>query len=216
MKLMTEEIDPHELDFLTEEVGGKKFHYIQGPYLRGGIVNGNGREYPVSILEREVERYTKNYIKEGRAYGELEHPPTPKVSLKNASHLIIELKQDRNDFIGKARVMDTPNGTIVQKILEAGGKLGVSSRGAGSLRENKGRYVVQDDFHLSTAADVVYDPSAPGAFVNGLMESKEWIYEAGIWSEQELEEAKRSILEANKADIEFKLINAFDNLMSKI
>lgn len=124
--------------------------------------------------------------------------------------------REGNDYIGKAKLMNTPNGMIIQKILEAGGKVGVSSRGVGSLKESNGVFVVQEDFHLMTAADVVYDPSAPGAFVNGIMEGKEWIYEAGIWKEQDLEEAKISIQKAAKADLEFKILNAFDKLMSKM
>lgn len=167
-------------------------------------------------MEREVERYSNVYVNENRAFGELDHPETPKVNLKNVSHRIVELKQDGNDFIGKAIIMDTPSGIIAQKIMESGGRLGVSSRGVGSLKECDGVNIVQDDFHLATAADIVSDPSAPGAFVNGIMENKEWMYDIGVWREEEIEKARKSIMEASKADLEYKILESFNKLMSKL
>lgn len=217
MKLIIEKIDPNELEIISEsKKNNVKKLYITGPFLRSECVNGNKRKYPRHIMEREVERYSNVYVNENRAFGELDHPETPKVNLKNVSHRIVELKQDGNDFIGKAIIMDTPSGIIAQKIMESGGRLGVSSRGVGSLKECDGVNIVQDDFHLATAADIVSDPSAPGAFVNGIMENKEWMYDIGVWREEEIEKARKSIMEASKADLEYKILESFNKLMSKL
>mgnify|MGYP000935049004 FL=1 len=218
MKLIIEEIKPDELDFITESHHGQKFHYITGPFMRSEIVNGNGRMYPLGIMEREVEKYNKNYIKEGRAFGELGHPDTPKINLERTSHLIVSLVREGKDFIGKARVMDTPYGKIVQNILEAGGKLGVSSRGLGSLREQNGINVVQDDFELRTAADVVADPSAPDAFVTGLMENVEWIKDEKLgWKALEkAEDYKKYVHKEYKRIDEEKKLNMFKSFLNNL
>jgi len=218
MKLIVEEIKPDELDFITESQDGKKFHYITGPFMRSEIVNGNGRMYPLGIMEREVEKYNKNYIKEGRAFGELGHPDTPKINLERTSHLIVSLVREGKDFIGKARVMDTPYGKIVQNILEAGGKLGVSSRGMGSLREQNGVNVVQDDFELRTAADVVADPSAPDAFVTGLMENVEWVKDEKLgWKALEkAEDYKKYVHKEYKRLDEEKKLNMFKSFLNNL
>lgn len=215
-KLIIEEVKPHELEVLTESENGKKAFYITGPFMKAEVVNGNRRKYPMKVMENAVNKYNEVYVKENRAYGELNHPDSPKINLERASHLIVSLQKEGNDFIGKARVMETPCGMIVQKIMEAGGKVGVSSRGLGSLREQNGINIVQDDFQLATAADIVSDPSAPGAFVSGLMEGKEWIWDAGLWREVDLVKAKKQIAEARKADLEYEMLQSFRKLMSKM
>lgn len=217
-KLIVEEIKPEELEFITESKNGQKFHYITGPFMRAELVNGNGRMYPLSIMEKEVDRYNKNYIKEGRAFGELGHPDTPKINLERTSHLITSLVREGNDFIGKARVMDTPYGKIVQNILEAGGKLGVSSRGLGTLKENNGVNVVQNDFELRTAADVVADPSAPDAFVTGLMENVEWVHDEALgWKALEkAEDYKKYIGKEYKRIDEEKKLKIFKSFINSL
>lgn len=177
MKLITEEIE--KVEFLTEGTGKNQKFYIQGVFLQSECVNRNGRMYPFSIMEREVNRYNENYVQKGRALGELGHPDGPTVNLDRVSHMIIELYQKGNNFIGKAQILSTPMGKIAESLLKDGVTLGVSSRGIGSLRENsKGYREVGEDFMLATAADIVADPSAPDAFVTGVMEGVEWIYDA--------------------------------------
>jgi hypothetical protein len=182
MKLFTEQIE--DVKFIVEEKGGKKNLYIEGIYMQAEKVNGNGRKYRVETLQREVERYSNKYIKENRALGELGHPNGPSINLDRVSHKIVELKQNGNDFYGKALVLDTPMGNIARNLIESGVQLGVSTRGMGSLKEVNGIMEVQDDFYLATAADIVAEPSAPDAFVQGIMEGVEWVYNpaAGIWS----------------------------------
>lgn len=216
MKLIIEEIRPDELKYITEDKDGKKNHYIIGKFMQAEVVNGNKRIYPKAIMEREVGRYNENYVTQNRAFGELGHPDTPKINLDRVSHLIVSLKPEGNDFIGKARILDTPFGNIAKGIMEGGGKLGVSSRGVGSLKPSNGVNVVQDDYYLATAADIVADPSAPNAFVEGIMEEKNWIWESGIWKEQDLSEAKLQIERAAKADLEYKTLQLFEKLMSKL
>lgn len=216
MKLIIEETKPEEVEIITETVNGKKSFYITGPFMKAEVVNGNKRRYPLSVMESAVNRYNEVYVKENRAFGELSHPDSPKINLDRVSHLIVSLKRDGNDFIGKAKVLDTPMGQIAQRIMEGGGKLGVSSRGMGSLKEEGGVKVVQDDFHLATAADIVSDPSAPGAFVSGLMEEKEWLMESGVWREETLMEMKQRIEAASRADREYVAMRSFQQLMSKI
>lgn len=184
MKLIREEIE--KVEVITESVGGKKQMYISGVFLQSEMVNRNGRMYPFSIMEREVKRYTNDYVNKGRALGELGHPDGPTVNLDRVSHKITELKQDGNNFIGKAQILHTPMGKIAEALLKDGVTLGVSSRGIGSLRENiKGGYKeVGEDFMLATAADIVADPSAPDAFVQGIMEGKEWVWEGGMLREK--------------------------------
>lgn len=177
MKLITEEIQ--KVEFITENVNGKKSLFIKGIFLQSECVNRNGRLYPRSIMEREVKRYNENYVLKGRALGELGHPDGPTVNLDRVSHKITELYRDGNNFIGKAQILSTPMGKIAESLLKDGVTLGVSSRGIGSLRENQNGYrEVGEDFMLATAADIVADPSAPDAFVQGIMEGVEWIYDA--------------------------------------
>lgn len=207
-----------DAQFITEanENGGKNF-YIKGTFLVSEQKNRNGRIYPRYILEREVARYTNDYIIEHRAFGELDHPTSCVVSLKNASHMITELKQDGNVWIGKAKLLDTPMGNIARGIMESGGKLGVSSRGIGNLRMSEGVHYVDDNFRLMTAADIVSDPSAPGAFVNGIMENKEWTFIDGIWVEQDIDKAKALVEHAHsKEEIELVSLHIWNNIVNKI
>jgi len=181
MKLITEAIE--DIQILEEETNGKKNLYIEGVFLQGDIKNRNGRVYPFGVLEREVGRYTEQYVNVGRALGELGHPDGPTVNLDRVSHKIVSLKAEGSNFIGKAQILNTPMGNIAKSLLESGVKLGVSSRGMGSIEEKNGANYVRDDFMLATAADIVADPSAPDAFVNGIMEGKEWVWENGIIKE---------------------------------
>jgi hypothetical protein len=192
MKLIREEIE--KVEVLTEGTGKDKKFYIKGIFLQSECVNRNGRMYPFSIMEREVSRYNENYVQKGRALGELGHPDGPTVNLDRVSHKITELYQDGNNFIGKAQILSTPMGKIAESLLKDGVTLGVSSRGVGSLRENnKGYREVGEDFMLATAADIVADPSAPDAFVQGIMEGKEWIWDGGILREKAAENARKKI-----------------------
>ena len=192
MKLITEEIESVEV--VTENVNGKKTLYIKGPFLQAECVNRNGRMYPMSIMEKEVNRYTENYVAKGRALGELGHPDGPTVNLDRVSHKIVELCKEGNNFVGKAQILSTPMGKIAESLLKEGVTLGVSSRGIGSLRPtNNGYSEVGEDFMLATAADIVADPSAPDAFVQGIMEGKEWVWEGGMLREKAAENAKRRI-----------------------
>lgn len=176
MKLITEEVS--KVKFVTEEKNGKKSLYIEGIFLQGDIKNRNGRCYPMETLSREVARYNEQYIGKGRALGELGHPSGPTVNLDRVSHMITSLTESGSNYIGKAKILDTPMGKIASSLISEGVKLGVSSRGVGSLVERNGVRYVSDDFMLATAADIVADPSAPDAFVNGIMEGVEWIYDA--------------------------------------
>ena len=170
-----------EVQILTEDTDkGEKKYFIEGVFLQGNLQNRNGRIYPMEILDKEAERYNKNFIEQKRAFGELGHPEGPTINLERVSHMITGLKKEGNNYIGKAKVMDTPYGKIVKNLIDEGAKLGVSSRGIGSLEEKKGVNYVKDDFQLATAADIVADPSAPDAFVNGILEGKEWVYQAGL------------------------------------
>ena len=191
MKLITEQIE--EVKFLTEDNNGTKSHYIQGVFLQGEIKNRNGRVYPIDILEREVGRYTEQNISKNRALGELGHPEGPTVNLDRASHKIESLVREGNNYIGKAKILDTPMGQIAKSLLGEGVSLGVSSRGVGSLREMGGANYVRDDYQLATAADIVADPSAPDAFVDGIMEGKEWVWDNGLLKEQEVSQIKKQI-----------------------
>jgi hypothetical protein len=191
MKLITEEIESVEI--IKEEKDGKQSLYITGPFLQAEITNRNGRCYPFPILEREVKRYTDNFIKNGRALGELGHPDGPTVNLDRVSHMITALTAEGNNFVGKAKILDTPMGNIAKSLLDEGVKLGVSSRGLGSMVEKNGVKYVGEDFMLATAADIVADPSAPDAFVQGIMEGKEWVWEGGILKEKAAENTRRRI-----------------------
>ena len=183
MKLIREEIE--SVEFLVEQKNGKKSMYIEGVFLQGNIKNRNGRMYPMETLRKEVSRYNENHVQAGRALGELGHPDGPTVNLDRVSHKIVSLKEDGNNFIGKAKILSTPMGKIASNLLGEGVKLGVSSRGVGSLNKtNEGYSVVGEDFTLATAADIVADPSAPDAFVDGIMEGKDWVWDGGILRER--------------------------------
>ena len=191
MKLITEEIS--SVKFIVEGKGAKKKMYIEGVFLQGDIKNRNGRMYPVNTLSREVDRYNESFVQKGRALGELGHPDGPTVNLDRVSHKITELKQEGNNFVGKAQILSTPMGKIASSLIGEGVKLGVSSRGMGSIISRDGVSYVGEDFMLATAADIVADPSAPDAFVDGVMEGKEWVWEGGVLREHRLEETKRTI-----------------------
>ena len=192
MKLITEEVQ--KVKFIVEGKGGNKKMYIEGVFLQGDIKNRNGRLYPVNTLAREVNRYNEQFVKKGRALGELGHPEGPTVNLDRVSHKITSLVQEGNNFRGKAQLLSTPMGKIAQNLIGEGVTLGVSSRGVGSLKEDvRGCKVVGEDFMLATAADIVADPSAPDAFVSGIMEGKEWIWEGGILREQQAAQTQKRI-----------------------
>jgi hypothetical protein len=216
MKLIRERVE--DVNYLTEATeDGKKDLYIQGPFLVAEQGNKNRRMYKIDTLQREVDRYVKEYADTKRALGELGHPDTPSINLERVSHLITELKQDGNIFVGKAKILDTPYGNIVKNFIESGVNLGVSSRGMGSLIPgDNGLSVVQDDFRLATAADIVADPSAPGAFVNGIMEGKEWLFVEGRYVEVDIDNAKRQIKKASSKQLEEVAIKLFDNFISKL
>jgi hypothetical protein len=214
MKLITENIE--DIRVLTEEKDGKKQLYIEGVFLQSEIKNRNGRIYPFSVLNKEVERYNEEYVKPGRALGELGHPDGPTVNLDRVSHRIVSLKAEGTNFIGKARILDTPMGQIAKSLLGEGVQLGVSSRGMGSLKEENGVKYVSDDFMLATAADIVADPSAPDAFVNGIMEGKEWVWEGGILREKQIQELKRTIDNSSRLNLEENMLKAFDKFLSNL
>ena len=211
MKLITEQIE--EVKFLTEDNNGKKNHYIQGVFLQGEIKNRNGRVYPIDILEREVARYTDQNISKNRALGELGHPEGPTVNLDRASHKIESLVREGNNYIGKAKLLDTPMGQIAKSLLDEGVSLGVSSRGVGSLREMGGANYVRDDYQLATAADIVADPSAPDAFVEGIMEGKEWVWDNGLLKEQEISSIKKGIDAATLYNLQERKVSAFEQFL---
>ena len=190
VKLFSEAVE--EVQYITEaKEGGGKNYKIKGIFLQADIKNRNGRVYPMEVLQKEVSRYNKKFIKENRAYGELGHPEGPTVNLERVSHMVTELYPDGKNFIGEAKIMGTPMGEIVKNIIDEGGKLGVSSRGMGSLNQKNGANYVRDDFYLATAADIVADPSAPNAFVEGIMEGKEWVWNNGALVEAELVELRQ-------------------------
>jgi len=216
MKLITEEIS--SVKFITEGKGAKKKMYIEGVFLQGDLKNRNGRMYPVATLAKEVGRYNESFVKKGRAVGELGHPDGPTVNLDRVSHKIVDLHQEGNNFIGKAQLLETPMGKIAKSLINEGVTLGVSSRGIGTLKEDRdGLKVVGEDFQLATAADIVADPSAPDAFVNGIMEGKEWVWEGGILREHFVDETKKRIntLVGQKALEEHKL-NLFNDFLSNL
>ena len=211
MKLIREEIEAVEV--LTEEKDGKKSFYIQGPFLQGDIKNRNGRIYESRVLAKEVARYNENFIKRNRALGELGHPDGPTVNLDRVSHNITELYQDGSNFIGKAKILNTPMGKIAAGLLGDGVQLGVSSRGMGSLVQREGVNYVGEDFHLATAADIVADPSAPDAFVQGIMEGKEWIWDNGLLKECDIEQVKRTIDSAPAHRLNEAILEGFHDLL---
>ena len=216
MKLITEQLD--DLMFVTEETDGKKSLFIEGVFLQSDVKNKNGRMYPKDILQREVNRYSKQYIETKRAFGELGHPDGPVINLERVSHMITDLKQDGKNFIGKAKIMtSTPYGKIVESLLNEGAQLGVSSRGMGTLKQQKGTNVVQDDFYLATAADIVADPSAPNAFVEGGLEGKEWIFENGTFKEEDLMDLRQKLGNTRYSkDREELILKSFERFFSEI
>lgn len=211
MKLLVEQI--HEYKYLTEDAGDKKHMYIEGIYLQSEQKNRNGRIYPKNIMEREVARYIKEKIEGKCAWGELGHPETPTINLDRTAMRIVSLKNEGNDWIGKAMIQNTPHGNIVRSLIEDGGRLGVSSRGVGSLKMVEGANMVQDDYHLATAADVVADPSAPDAYVNGLMEQKEWVWNNGIIQEADIAQMHKEIKKANRKQLEETALKAFEKFL---
>lgn len=211
MKLIREEIEAVEL--LTEEKDGKKSYFITGPFLQGDRKNRNGRIYESRILAKEVARYNENFIQRNRALGELGHPDGPTVNLDRVSHNIVELYQNGSDFIGKAKILNTPMGKIAEGLLSDGVQLGVSSRGMGSLVQREGVNYVGEDFHLATAADIVADPSAPDAFVQGIMEGKEWIWDNGLLKECDIEQVKQTIDNAPAHRLNEAVLEGFHDLL---
>jgi hypothetical protein len=214
MKLITENIE--DIQVITEEKNGKKHLYIEGVFLQSEIRNRNGRIYPFDVLNKEVNRYNEEYVKSGRALGELGHPDGPTVNLDRVSHRITELRAEGNNFIGKARILETPMGQIAKSLLEEGVRLGVSSRGMGSIDRREDASYVRDDFMLATAADIVADPSAPDAFVNGIMEGKEWVWDNGILKEKDVDKYHRYISEATRSQLEERTLNAFKHFLSNL
>ena len=212
MKLITEQIE--NVNVITEGKGDSKKLYIEGVFLQSELKNRNGRMYPFSVLEKEVNRYNEEYIKTSRALGELGHPDGPTVNLDRVSHRITSLAAEGNNFIGKAQILDTPMGKIAKSLLEDGVKLGVSSRGMGSIDRREDCNVVMDDFMLATAADIVADPSAPDAFVNGIMEGKEWAWDNGILKETEVAKYKRYMDSATRRNLEERTLNVFNEFLT--
>jgi hypothetical protein len=204
------------VNYITEAADGKKELYIEGPFLVSEKKNRNGRLYEFNTMKKEVHRYTEEYINKHRAFGELGHPETPSINLDRVSHMITSLTEDGTQWIGKAKILDTPMGTIARQLIEGGAQLGVSSRGMGSLKNVNGVNVVQNDFYLATAADIVADPSAPGAFVQGIMEGKEWMLVNGVWTEQDYSESKQLIRQASRREIEEVSLRIFENFMKKL
>jgi len=216
MKLIRE-VHEQTSTIVEEKVGGKKNYFIEGVFLQSEIVNRNKRMYQEGVMDREVGRYMKEYVEKNRAYGELGHPDTPSINLDRVSHLIVDLRKEGKNYIGKAKILETPMGMIARGLLDGGANLGVSSRAMGSLKtNNEGVQVVQDDFMLSTAADIVADPSAPDAFVRGIMESKEWVFVDGKFVEQNIEEVKRNIRNTSSKNLQEAQLRAFQNFLSKI
>ena len=216
MKLIRENIE--EVKYITEaSENGKKNLYITGPFLVYDKPNKNNRLYSKDTLSKEVGRYNEEFVKTNRALGELGHPDTPSINLERVSHKIVSLEDNGEAFIGKAMILETPYGNIVKNFIDSGVNLGVSSRGMGSLMQTKEGYnLVQDDFRLATAADIVADPSAPGAFVNGIMENKEWLFVDGRFVEADIDSAKKQIRQASRKDLERVALNLFENFIRKL
>ena len=216
MKLITEEIE--QVEVIVEQRDGKKSMFIEGIFLQGDIKNRNGRMYPMTTLRREVERYNENFITSGRALGELGHPDGPTVNLDRVSHKIVSLRESGSNFIGKAKILSTPMGKIAQNLIDEGVKLGVSSRGLGTLSvNNEGVKIVSDDFMLATAADIVADPSAPDAFVQGIMEGKDWVWDGGIIRERLAEKTYKQVNTlVDQKKLEEQKLNLFNQFLSNL
>ena len=215
MRLIAEQITKAEF-ILEDRKGGGKNYFIEGVFLQAELKNKNGRMYPFKTLQREVAKYDENFITKGRALGELGHPEGPSINLDRVSHKIESLKEDGNNFIGRAKILDTPNGKIAKSLLDEGVSLGVSSRGMGSLRKEDGCNIVEDDFMLATAADIVADPSAPDAFVAGIMEGKEWVWDNGILKESAVAEIKQEIDQATLRNLQERKISAFNKFLRSL
>ena len=215
MKLISEEAT--NVEFLTEATKSGKNYFIEGVFMQSETKNRNGRIYPKEVLVKESKRYTKEFIEKKRAFGELGHPDGPTVNLERVSHMITELVEVDQNFMGRAKIMDTPYGKIVKNLIDEGARLGVSSRGMGSLKPGKdGIQEVQGDFYLATAADIVADPSAPDAFVAGIMEGKEWVWDNGLLKEKQIQEYKDQIEKSSRKDREQTLVSAFEEFITKL
>lgn len=209
MKLITELTE--DIKYIKENVGnGDKTYFIEGVFMQSSVKNRNGRVYPQNVLIKECKRYITEYVDKGRALGELNHPTGPTVNLDRVSHIVKELYEDGNNVFGKAKVLDTPMGKIVKNLIDEGAQLGVSTRGMGSLKSKNGYQEVQEDFMLA-AIDIVADPSAPNAFVNGIMEGREWVFENGIWSEKQINFAKNFIKKSSKKELNENIVKIFNN-----
>ncbi len=214
MKLIREEVSNAE--YIVEEANGKKNYKIRGVFMQADMKNRNGRIYPMETLTKEVNRYNKEFVEQKRAFGELGHPDGPTVNLERVSHMITDLKPEGKNFIGEAKIMDTPYGKIVKNLIDEGAKLGVSSRGMGSLENKGGSNYVGRDFYLATAADIVADPSAPEAFVQGIMEGKEWVWDNGVIREVDIHEMKKTIERAKRIELAEKNASVFKSFLSKL
>ena len=214
MKLIREEIN--DATYLVEENNGKKEYKIKGIFLQSEIKNRNGRIYPTEVLAKEVKRYNAEFINKSRAFGELGHPDGPTVNLERVSHMIKKLYHEGKNFIGEAKIMDTPYGKIVKSLIDEGAKLGVSSRGMGSLEQRGGSNYVGRDFYLATAADIVADPSAPDAFVEGIMEGKEWVWNNGVLIEQDVDSWKQELIRTKKHEMAEKKAKVFEDFLKKL
>ena len=214
MKLISEEVQNAE--YIVEDNNGKKDYKIRGIFLQSEIRNKNGRVYEKNILEKEVSRYNREFINKRRAFGELGHPDSPTVNLERVSHMITKLHPDGTNFIGEAKIMNTPYGKIVKGLIDEGAQLGVSSRGMGSLQSGSQGNVVGKDFYLATAADIVADPSAPDAFVEGIMEGKEWVWDNGVLKSMEVERYKEEIEKTKRAELAEKKASIFKDFLTKI
>lgn len=216
MKLIRESIQGTKL-VVEEKLGKGKQYFIEGIFLQSELVNGNGRMYTETVMDKEVARYIQKHVEQNRAYGELGHPETPSINLDRVSHLIVGLRKEGTNWIGKAKILETPMGQIAKGLLDGGANLGVSSRAMGSLQVNKeGIQIVQDDFMLSTAADIVADPSAPDAFVRGIMEGKEWVYVDGKFVEKHIEETKRIIKATSSKNLNEQMLKEFKKFLMKL
>lgn len=214
MKLITEVTE--DIQYISEEKNGKRHLYIEGVFLQSNLTNRNNRSYPKEIMRKEVDRYRTEQIDKKRAMGELGHPEGPTLNLDRVSHMITSLKEDGDNWVGKAKILDTPMGNIVKNLMDEGAQLGVSSRGLGSLKEKNGINEVQDDFVLATAADIVADPSAPDAFVRGIMENKEWMMVNGVWTEREMEVAQQIINKSSSRELEEQKLQVFSSFLDRL
>lgn len=216
MKLIVEQVS--DVKYLTEEKEGKKNYFLEGTFLQSEIKNRNGRVYPKAVLARECTRYMKEHVAQKRAFGELGHPDSPTINLDRVSHMITDLKEDGNNFWGKAKILDTPFGKIVKNLMDEGATLGVSSRGMGSLKTIKEGSIqqVQDDYYLSTAADIVADPSAPAAFVRGVMEGREWVFDASSGNYRLIEDIATEVRTAKKRELEEVSMKAFEKFLNSL